>query len=165
MTLTASLKSRTNSVWNRRIVGNEVDVKANGADLFLTAGVTIQGETAKSHDVDLCAEDEQLSGIIVGQADDATDLDKDSDDCFADDVNLKMGVPIPSEEVYLTAGNGMSVTYGKIVQCDGGFFETTDFAAAESAANVPYAGSMLLQALEAVTGVSGSEVIFLAKRV
>lgn len=165
MTLSASLKSRTHSVWNRRIVGNEVDVKANGSDLFLTAGATIVGETAKTPDVDLCAEDEQLSGIIVGQADDATNLDKDSDDTFDDDENLKMGIPIPGEELYLTSGNGMSVTYGKIVQCDGGFFETTDFNANESAANVPYAGSMLLQAQEAVTGVSGVEVIFLSKRV
>ncbi len=165
MTLSASLESRTNSVWNRRIVGNEIDVKANGSDLFLTAGVTIVGETAKSPDVDLCAEDEQLSGIIVGQADDADNLDKDSDDTFDDNVNLKMGVPIASEEVYLTAGNGMSVTYGKVVQCDGGFFETTEFDADQSSANVPYAGSMLLQAQEAVTGVSGVEVIFLAKRV
>jgi len=165
MTLSASLKSRTHSVWNRRIVGTEVDVKANGADLFLTAGVTIFGETAKSHDVDLCAEDEVLAGIIVGQADDATDLDKDSDDTFADDVNLKMGVPIPGEEMYLTAGNGMSVVYGNIVQCDGGFFETTQFATGATSANVPYAGSLMFQALESVTGVSGTEVIFLAKRV
>ena len=165
MTLSASLKSRTNSVWNRRIVGNEVDVKANGSDLFLTAGVTIVGETAKSPDVDLCAEDEQLSGIITGQADDASNLDKDSDDTFDDDANLKMGVPIPSEELYLTAGNGMTATFGKIVQCDGGFFEDVDFTASQTSANVPYAGSMLLQAQETVTGVSGVEVIFLAKRV
>ena len=164
MTLAASLKSITNSVWNRRIVGNEEDVKANGDDLFLTAGVTIYGES-NAYDVDLCAEDEQLSGIIVGQADDATDLDKDSDDCFSDDTNLKMGIPIPGEEVYLTAKTAVTVTYGKILQCDGGFFENTDFAAAQTSANVPYAGSMMLQAMEARTGVSGLEGIILAKRV
>ena len=165
MTLAASLKSKTHSVWNRRIVGNEVDVKANGSDLFLTAGVTIFGETAKSPDVDLCAEDEQLSGIIVGQADDATDLDKDSDDTFDDDVNLKMGVPIPAEEVYLTTITNSTVTFGKIVHCVGGFFEDVDFAAAQTSANIPYASSMLLQAQETITAASGVEAIFLAKRV
>ena len=163
MTLAASLKSKTHSVWNRKIIGNEVDVKANGADLFLTAGVTTYGESNK--DVDLCAEDEQLSGIIVGQADDATNLDKDSDDTFADNTNLKMGIHIPGEELYLTSKTNATVTYGKIVQCDGGFFEDTDFTANESAANVPYAGSMLFQAEEGVTAVSGQESIFLAKRV
>lgn len=163
MTLAASLKSKTHSVWNRRIIGNEEDVRANGADLFLTAGVTVYGES--NADVDLCGEDEQLSGIIVGQADDATDLDKDSDDTFDDDVNLKMGVPSVSEEIFLTSKTASTVTNGKIVQCDGGFFEDNDFAANESAANVPYAGSMLLQARESITGVSGLEYIFLAKRV
>jgi len=163
-TLAASLKSITNSVWNRRIVGNEEDVKANGSDLFLTAGVTKFGE-GNLFDVDLCGEDEQLSGIIVGQADDATDLDKDSDDTFADNVNLKMGVPIPGEEMYLTAKVATAITYGVTVQCDGGFFEDTDFTANESAANVPYAGSMLMQSIEARSAVSGLTGIFLAKRV
>jgi len=163
MTLAASLSSKTHSVWNRRIIGNEEDVKANGNDIFLTAGVTFFGES--NADVDLCGEDEQLSGIIVGQADDATNLDKDSDDPFDDNTNLKMGVPSVGEEVYLTAKTAASVTKGKVVQVDGGFFEDTDFAANESAANVPYAGSMLLQARDAITGISGLEQIFLAKRV
>jgi len=163
-TLSARLATKTHSVWNRRIVGNEVDVKCNGADIFLTAGVTIVGET-NAYDVDLCAEDEQLSGIVVGRADEATDLSKDADSPYADNTNIKMAIPIPGEEVYLTSKSGSTVTKGKIVQCDGGFFENTDFAANESAANVPYAGSMLFQALETVTGVSGVEAIFLAKRV
>lgn len=163
MALAASLKSKTSSVWNRRVVGTEVDVKANGSDLFLTAGVTHFGETGK--DVDLCAEDEQLSGIIVGRADDATDLDKDSDDTFADNVNLKMGIPIPGEEMYLTSKNNTTVTKGKIVQCDGGFFENNQFAADETFNNVPYAASMMFQAMATVTATSGQETIFLAKRV
>lgn len=163
MTLAASLKSKTHSVWNRRVIGNEEDVRANGSDLFLTAGVTFFGES--NADVDLCAEDEQLSGIIVGSADDATNLDKDSDDTFADNANLKMGVPSVGEEIFLTATTAASITYGTVVQCEGGFFGDSDFAANESAANVPYAGSMLLQCREAVTGVSGLEYIFLAKRV
>ena len=163
MTLSASLKSKTHSVWNLRKSGIEVDVKANGADLFLTAGVTKFGETGP--DVDLCAEDEQLSGIIVGRSDAATDMDKDSDDTYADDTNLKMGVPSTGEEIFLTAKTAITVTKDKAVQCDGGFFENTDFAAAESAANVPYAGSMLLVATEAITGISGIEQIFLARRV
>ena len=163
MTLQASLKSITHSVWNRRIVGSEEDVKANGTDLFLTAGVTKFGEGNK-FDVDLCAEDEALSGIIVGQADDATDLDKDSDDTFSDNVNLKMGVPIPSEEMYLTGKTATSITFGKILQCDGGFFEDTDFSAGACTVNVPWL-SMMFQSIEAVTGVSGLEIIFLAKRV
>lgn len=162
--LAASLKSITNSVWNRRTVGNEEDVKANGTDLFLTAGVTKFGES-NLFDVDLCGEDEQLSGVIVGQADDATNLDKDSDDTFGDGVNLKMGVPIPGEEMYLTAKVATTITYGKVLQCDGGFFEDTDFAANESAANVPYAGSLMFQAIEARTSVSGLTGIILAKRV
>ena len=132
--------------------------------MFLTAGVTKFGE-ANKYDVDLCAEDEPLSGIIVGQADDATDLDKDSDSTFADNVNLKMAVPIPGEEVYLTSANAASVTYGKMIQCEAGFFGDSDFAASISNANVPTAWSQNYQSLEAVTGVSGLEYIFLAKRV
>ena len=162
-TLSARLKSKTNSVWRRRINGNEKSVRANGSDLFLGAGVTGFGETAP--DVDLCGEDEQLSGIIVGNAEGATNLNNDADNPFDDNVNLKMGIPTVSEEVYLTSKAGSTVTKGKIVQCDGGFFEDSDFNVNESAANVPYAGSLMLQALESVTGVSGIEYIFLAKRV
>jgi hypothetical protein len=163
MTLVTPLKEITHSVWNRRTLGNEVPVIANGSDIFLTAGVTQYGETGP--DVDLCAEDEQLSGIICGQADDATSLDKDSDDPFDDNTPLHMAVPIPGEEVYLTAKTAGSITKDKVVQCDGGFFEDIDFSAGQTSANVPYAGSMLLQAKSAITGVSGLEQIFLAKRV
>ena len=125
MTLAASLESLTHSVWNRRIVGNELDFKTNGADMFLTAGVTIYGES-NAYDVDLCAEDEPLSGIVVGRADEATNLNKDSDDPIATNTNIKVGVPIPGEELYLTSKTAATVTYGNIVQCDGGFFEDTD---------------------------------------
>ena len=163
MTLVTPLKDITHSIWNRRINGSEVDVRANGSDLFLGAGVTEYGET--SPDVDLCAEDEQMSGIICASSDDATNLDKDSDDTFADNTNLKMAVPQSSEEVYVCAKTGVTVTKDKLIQCDGGFFEDTDFTAAESAANVPYAASMMLQAKQAITGVSGLEAYFLAKRV
>lgn len=163
MTLSASLKSKTHSVWNLRKNGTEVDVISNGTDLFLTAGVTKFGETGP--DVDLCAEDERLSGIIVGRSDAATDMDKDSDDTYANNINLKMGVPTTGEEIFLTAKTAATVVKDQTLQCDGGFFEDTDFAAAESAANVPYAGSMLLASTEAVTGVSGLEIIFLARRV
>jgi len=165
MTLLASLKSRTNSVWNMRLNSVEVSVRSNGADLFLTAGVTKFGETSATADVDLCAEDEQLSGIITGQGDRETNFDKDSDDTFADNTILLMGMPVVGAEIYLTAKVATAVTHGKIVQCDGGFFENTDFAAAQTSANVPYAASMLLQALETLTGVSGITKIFLAKRV
>lgn len=163
MTLSASLKSKTHSVWNLRKRGTEVDVKANGADLFLTAGVTKFGETGP--DVDLCAEDEPLSGIIVGRSDAATDMDKDSDDTYANDTNLKMGVPTVGEEIFVTAKTAITVTKDQVLQCDGGFFEDTDFAAAESAGNVPFAGSNMLVATEAITGISGIEQIFIARRI
>ena len=134
-------------------------------DNFLTAGLTVFGES-NVYDTDLCGEDEPLSGIMVGLADDATDMNKDSDDPYTtDNLNIKMGTPIPGEELYLTSKTAISITFGQIVQCDAGFFEDTDFAAAESGANVPYAGSMMMQAREAITGVSGLEDIFLAKRV
>ena len=139
--------------------------QCHGTDIFLSAAITYQGET-KVYDVDLAASGERIDGIVVSQAFPFTvDLDKDSDDVFADNTNLKMGIPTVSEEVYLTAKTAATITYGKTVQCDGGFFEDTDWSANESAANVPYAGSMLLQSQEAVTGVSGIEAIFLAKRV
>lgn len=163
MTLATPLKDLTHSVWNRRIVGNEVPKQTTGTDIFLTAGVTIFGQTGI--DIDLCAEDEPLSGIVVGRSDDATDLDADSDDCYAADVNVNMGIPIPGEEVYLTSITNEDIAIGVIVQCDGGFFETNDFAAGSTSANVPYAASMMLQCLETVTGASGVEAIFLAKRV
>lgn len=165
MTLVASLESKTHSVWNRRIIGNEEDFKFNGTDNFLTAGLTIFGES-NAYDLDLCGEDEQLSGIMVGLADEATDMNKDSDDPYTDDnLNVKLATPIPGEELYLTTTTAGTVTFGKIVHCVAGFFKDTDFVAAESGANVPYAGSLMMQARETITAVSGLEDIFLAKRV
>ena len=96
-------------------------VRANGTDIFIGALVTHTGETADDPDVDLCAKGEHPDGVIIGPADSAIDLDKDSDDCFDDNTWLLMYIPLPGEEIYLCAKANSAITVYTRVQADGGF--------------------------------------------
>lgn len=96
-------------------------VRANGADLFISAAVTRTGESADDPDVDLCAKGEDIDGYIVGPADDAIDLDKDSDDCFADDTWLLMYCPVKGDEIYITIKTNTAITVNTLIQIEAGF--------------------------------------------
>jgi hypothetical protein len=157
MTLASPLKSviSGNSIIRKRngAGGNTELVRANGADLFLGAAVTFAGETDADPDVDLAAKTEPVDGIIVGPADTAIDLDKDSDDTYADNTWLKMYKPIPGDELYLTAKTNSSITYGGWLQVDGGFFINAENDDEYCCA----------RALSAVTGATSTEAVFPAK--
>lgn len=137
--------------------------RANGSDIFLTAWVTIYGES-NAYDVDLAAEDEPVLGIVVGEAGEPTDLSKDSDDPYSDNQKLKIGVPVPGDVFYSTTKTAQSVTKGYALQVDGGFVENSDWKANESAANV-HPLNIIGIALEASTGVSGQEELIQVMKV
>ena len=123
-------------------------VRANGADLFIGALVTFTGETADDPDVDLCAKGEHVDGVIIGPADSAIDLDKDADDPFADNTYLLMYIPLPGEEIYLTAKANTAITVYVRVQADGGFI-------------IPFAyvdGAEVTDTLESVVGTSQNTI-------
>jgi hypothetical protein len=126
----------------------------NGTDGFLTACVTIYDET-NAYDVDLTAEDEPNTGIIVGEAGEPTDLAKDSDSTYGDDQKLLIGVPVPGDVFYCTTKGGTGgATKGKAAQADGGFVEDSDWSANESAANI-HPLNIIGQFQESYTAVSG----------
>lgn len=156
MTLKASLKSKTHTVFIKKSAATRtIRKKTNGADIFLGAVVTIYGET-NVYDIDLAAEDEPIFGIVSGRADDATDLDNDSDDCFANNINVMVSIPVPGDVFYCATKQNITVTYGSALQADGGFVENTDFAAAQTSANIPPYGIVGI-ALEASTHVTSKE--------
>ena len=118
MTLGSPLKTvlgRNGSIIRRKmgIGGRFEKVRANGADLFMTAFVTRTGET--DPDVDLCAKGEHIDGVIYGEADGTINLDKDSDDCYADNTWLLMYAPVPGDEIYFTAKTNSAIGKGDMV--------------------------------------------------
>ena len=128
-------------------------LRQQGTDGFLSACVTIFGET-NIYDVDLTREDEPNTGIIVGEAGEPTDLNKDSDSPFTTaGQKLKIMVPVPGDVFYCTAKVNVTVTYGAAVQADGGFVEDSDWSANESAANI-HPLNIIGQALEAISAQS-----------
>lgn len=123
MTLASPLKTvigRNGSIIRMGGGGRHHKVRANGADLFITAMVTRTGETADDPDVDLCGAGETINGIIVGEWD-KTDLDNDSDDPFADNTWLDMYEPANGEEIYITIKTNTAITVFTLVQCEAGF--------------------------------------------
>ncbi|MHA2181047.1 MAG: hypothetical protein ACXAAH_06470 [Promethearchaeota archaeon] len=126
MTLASPLETvigRNGSIIRRYVGGGGTHhkVRANGADLFNSALATRTGETADDPDVDLCAKGERINGIIVGEWDKTVNLDKDSDDPYADNTWLDMYTPLPGEEVYITIKTNTAITVYTDVQADGGF--------------------------------------------
>lgn len=157
MTLAASLKSLTHAVFLKKSAATRtIRKKTNGNDIFLGAVVTIYGE-GNAYDIDLAAEDESILGIVSGAADDATDLDNDEDDCFADNTNVMVTIPVSGDVFYCVSKTNVDITYGIALQCDGGYVEDTDWAnAGTTVANVPSFGIVGI-ALEAVTSVTTQE--------
>lgn len=166
MALKARLHAKhPGGVWVHRGAATRVidTLQMNGSDGFLSACVTIYGET-NAYDVDLTAEDEPNTGIIVGEAAGPTDENKDSDSTFSDDQKLKIGIPVPGDVFYVTTKTAVTVTKGAALQADGGFVENSDWAANESAANI-HPLNIIGQAQEASTGVSGQEELIQCMKV
>lgn len=166
MTLASPLKTvigRNGSIIRRHVGagGRYETVRANGADIFISAWVTYAGETAGDPDVDLCAKGETPNGIIVGPAFAATDLDKDSDDCFADNTWLRMYIPLPGEEVYCTAKTNSDITAGGRIVIDGGFVD--DLAYADGTENTDTMQSTIGNAMTAATAAATTEKVVLIR--
>ncbi len=124
MTLASPLKTvigRNGSIIRKGGHGTYHKVRANGADLFINAAVTRTGEAADDPDVDLCGAGENIDGYIIGPADDAVDLDKDSDDTYADNTWLLMYKPGIGDEIYITIKTNTAITVNTLVQIEAGF--------------------------------------------
>ena len=166
MTLASPLKTvigRNGSIIRRKSGqgGRYETVRANGADLFISAWVTYAGETADDPDVDLCAKGETPNGIIVGPAFAATDLDKDSDDCYDDNTWLKMYIPVPGDEIYCTSKTNSDITYGGRIIVDGGFVD--DFAYGDGTENTDTMESHIGNAMTAATAAATTEKVVLIR--
>lgn len=136
-------------------------VRANGSDLFISAIVTRVGETENDPDVDLCAKGEAPSGIIIGVADGATDLDKDSDDCYADNTWLLMYEWERNDEIYLTVKTNTALTVYVEVQVDAGFIIPWAYVDAAEATDTRIGVMGAVQ--NAVSAVVGTETCVLVK--
>ena len=151
MTLATRLKDKTDSggVLIKYAGGEDQfgTAKTNGNDIFLTAGITFQNET-NEEDVDLVAAGEHVAGVVVGAAWTAiTDLSKDSDSPYADNVYIKYYRPIQGDLLYATVATNTSITQDAYVKYSGGFITTSTRANANAVAR------------EAVTAVSATEAI------
>lgn len=166
MTLASPLKTvignRHSIIKLRAGLGGTIKlVRSNGADLFISAAVTYSGETASDPDVDLCAKGEQPDGIIIGPAYDAIDLDKDSDDTFADNTWLYMYSPLPGEEIYMTTKTNSAIDYGARVQVDGGFLIA--FTYGDATEETDLLQSVVGKTLTAISATASTEKIALIK--
>ena len=150
----------TNSIV-RKGAGKYKKVRANGSDLFLTAGVTKTGETAGNPDVDLAAVGEVVFGIITGTADSGVDLSKDADSPYADNTWLMMYIPDVNDEVYMTILSATVVTEYTRIGISAGFIAPFTYADGTSITDTTngYVGI----ALEAGAGATATEYIILVQ--
>lgn len=98
-----------------------VKASSGSATIFISALVTLKGETAGSPEVDLAVLGQPVHGVITGQAWAARDMSKDSDSPFADGVYLLMERLDPGDQVWLTGKTNVTIAFGASVQCDGGY--------------------------------------------
>lgn len=123
----------------------------NGTDIFITAAITFQSETNKE-DVDLAASGERVDGIVYGAAFPAVvDLDKDSDDCYANNKWIRCYKPMPRDEIYATVATATSITKDDWVKYADGFLT--------GATNKNDAIGKLANGGTAITAVSGQEQV------
>jgi hypothetical protein len=121
--------------------------KTNGADIFLTAGITFQNEAA-DEDVDLVAAGEHVAGVVVGTAwPNLTDLSKDSDSPYADNVFIRYYRPIAGDLLYATLTTAETLGIDSYAKYSGGFITTSTRADSNVITR------------EAVTGASATEAI------
>ena len=161
MTLASPLKTvigRAGSIVRKGGHGTYHKVRANGADLFIGAMVTRTGESASDPDVDLCAKGENIDGIITG-AWDETDLDKDSDDTFADNSWLMMYKPNIGDEIYVTIKTNTAITVNTLVQCEAGF--GIAWAYANATENTDTLRSIIGLARTTIAAVASTETVCL----
>lgn len=151
MTLATRLAAKTDSgsVLIRYAGGEDQfgTAKCNGADIFLTAGITFQNE-ANAEDVDLVAAGEHVAGVVVGTAfPNLVNLSKDSDSPYADNTYIRYYRPIDGDLLYATLTTAETLGQDEYAQYSGGFITTSTRAAANCITR------------EAVTGASGVEAI------
>lgn len=117
--------------------GQELTGKTNGADIFICAIITKQGESAP--DLDLCSYNEMPDGVITGLADDATDFSKDAQSPYTDGKNLKYRDIKQDDEVILVigAGKGATLNYLACIDVDNPGFVESMSPSNESIAQVP----------------------------
>ena len=151
MTLATRLaaKTQSGSVLIRYAGGEDQygTAKCNGADIFLTAGITFENEAAEE-DVDLVAAGEHVAGIVIGTAwGNLTNLTKDSDSPYADDTYIRYYRPISGDLLYATLTTAESLAIDKYAKYSGGFITTSARVDANCITR------------EGVTGASGVEAI------
>jgi len=167
MTLASPLKTvmgRNGSIVRTGIRGKILKVRANGSDLYLGAPVTFTGETANNPDVDLCAAGEQPDGVIIDADPSSTyhgDLDKDSDDPYADNTLLLMYIPIAGDEIYMTVKTNTALTVYTRVQVEAGYLIL--FAYTDGTQLTDTLESVIGKTLTAVTAVASTETIALIR--
>jgi hypothetical protein len=136
-----------------------VKASSGSATIFISALVTIKGETALSAEVDLAAKGEPVHGVITGQAWAARDMSKDSDSPFADGTYLLMERLDPGDQVWLTGKTNVDITFGSSVQCDGGFI--IDFAYVDAAAATDTLSGVIGNVLVGCTQTASQEKLCL----
>lgn len=151
MTLATRLAAKTDSgsVLIRYAGGEDQfgTAKTSTATIFLTAGITFQGEAA-DEDVDLAAAGEHVAGVVVGTAwPNLVNLAKDSDSPYADNIFIRYYRPIDGDLLYATLTTAETLAIDQYAQYSGGFITTSTRAAANVITR------------EAVTGASGVEAI------
>lgn len=154
MTLYARLATVTqsHSVIFKGGNGRTIKAKANGSDIFLTALVTIYGETNR-YDVDLAGADEPVSGIVIGQYTPySVNLAKDLNSCFDDNTDLAVYIPEPGDQIYLTTASNTTIAKGA-------YFKVTTGGLITGGTK----GTSLGRMVEAITGGSGYEKIVLCE--
>ena len=124
MVLAARLAATTQSggVIYRKNADGGVTVmrRANGADIFLTAIVTSQGETAP--DVDLATTGQTIEGVVVGSyIPYEVDLSRDSDNPYPDNTELQIYKPVNGDWLYGTVATATALVIETFVDQQGGF--------------------------------------------
>jgi len=159
MTLAQPLKDKANAVFLKKSAATRTirkRIKSGLATAFLGALVTITGETGP--DIDLCAVDEPIFGIITGHAQDADNLDYDADGPFAALTWVMVTIPVPGDVFLLCAPTNIAITLGAGLEPSAGF--AIDDAGDGATPNASFAGI----ALEAVSAVASTETYFWAMK-
>ena len=150
------------NIFQRKVNGyirKLVKASSGGDTIFISALVTIKGETAGSPEVDLAAKGEPISGVITGQAWAARDMSKDSDSPYVDGTYLLMERLDPGDIVWLTGKTNVTIAQGATVQVDGGFIIA--FAYSDTAAATDLLGGTVGEALVGCSATASQEKLCL----
>lgn len=94
-----------------------IDRRVNGTDIFIGAIVTDEGETFP--DVDLCSEDQVMTGIVIGENPTKHTLHAngpmyhDYDQCFDNNTWIRVGVPKAQGRYLVLSETNTTITRGQ----------------------------------------------------